>query len=49
MGVAHPTQLDRIAGHAVPERPGRHYPRPNDTTTRDIGDGRKKRPSKLIA
>ena len=44
-----PRLLDRIAGHIVPERPGRHYPRPNDTKTRDIGYGQKKRPSKLVA
>jgi hypothetical protein len=44
-----PRLLGRIAGHIAPERPGRHYPRPNDTKTRDIGHGQKKRPSKLVA
>jgi DDE family transposase len=43
-----PRLLARLAEHVVPERPGRHYPRPNDTKTRDLGHGRKQRPSKLV-
>jgi hypothetical protein len=43
-----PRLLKRIAGHVVPHRPGRHYPRPNDTRVRDVGYGQKKQPSKLI-
>lgn len=44
-----PRLLARLASHVVPERPGRHYPRPNDTKTRDLGHGKKKKPSKLVA
>jgi Transposase DDE domain len=44
-----PRLLSRIASHRVPLRPGRHYPRPNDTKVKDLGYGRKKMPSKLIA
>lgn len=44
-----PRLLDRIADHKVPPRPGRSYPRPNDTKTRDIGYGQKKKPAKLVA
>jgi hypothetical protein len=44
-----PRLLDRITEHTVPYRPGRHYPRPNDTKTKDLGYGRKKEPSKLAA
>ena len=29
-----PRLLERIAGHLVPLRPGRHYPRPKDSYTR---------------
>jgi hypothetical protein len=39
--------LSRIADHVVPERPGRHYPRPNDTKTKDLGYGKKRKPAKL--
>jgi len=42
-----PRLLARIAGHRVPERLGRHYPRPNDTKTRNLGNGRRQLPSKL--
>jgi hypothetical protein len=44
-----PRLLDRIAGHRVPSRPGRHYPRPNDTKVKNIGHGKKRLPSKLVA
>lgn len=44
-----PRLLARLAEHVVPERDGRHYPRPNDTKTRDLGHGRKQKPSKLVA
>lgn len=39
--------IDRIAQHIVPYRPGRHYPRPNDTKTKDKGYGQVQRPAKL--
>jgi hypothetical protein len=39
--------LARIASHLVPLRPGRHYSRPNDTKTKNIGKGRIRLPSKL--
>jgi hypothetical protein len=43
-----PRLLDRLASHLVPLRPGRHYPRPNDTQAKDCGRGRTKaQPSKL--
>ena len=42
-----PTLLRRIADHRVPLRPGRHYPRPNDTKVKNKGKGRRQRPSKL--
>jgi len=44
-----PRLLRRIASHRVPLRPGRHYPRPNDTKVKNLGYGRKKLPSKLVA
>lgn len=44
-----PRLLARIAEHQVPERLGRHYPRPNDTKTRNLGNGRRQLPSKLAA
>jgi hypothetical protein len=44
-----PRLLERIAEHRVPLRPGRHYPRPNDTKIKDIGYGKKRLPSKMIA
>jgi len=44
-----PRLLKRIAEHVVPDRPGRHYPRPNDTKTKNVGYGQKKKPSKLLA
>ena len=34
-----PRLLDRIASHLVAFRPGRHYPRPNDTQPKDRGNG----------
>lgn len=43
-----PRLLDRLASHLVPLRPGRHYPRPNDTQVKDCGRGRSKQlPCKL--
>jgi Transposase DDE domain len=39
--------LERIASHEVPLRPGRHYPRPNDTKVRNKGRGHYRKPSKL--
>lgn len=42
-----PRLLGRIASHTVPLRPGRHYPRPNDTKPKACGHGQKKLPSKL--
>lgn len=44
-----PHLLKRIAIHTVPHRPGRHYDRPNDTKTRNLGNGRKQQPAKLAA
>jgi hypothetical protein len=44
-----PRLLDRIASHLLPLRPGRHYPRPNDTKAKDKGKrrGEKPPPSKI--
>ena len=42
-----PRLLERIAGHTVPLRPGRHYARPQDTKTKNTGRGRQKQPHKL--
>jgi hypothetical protein len=43
-----PRLLQRIASHTVPFRPGRHYPRPNDTQPKAMGRGRREQlPSKL--
>jgi hypothetical protein len=42
-----PRLLQRIAQHVVPERPGRHYPRPNDTKIKNKGRGYSQKPSKL--
>jgi hypothetical protein len=42
-----PRLLDRIASHQNPLRPGRHYPRPNDTKAKDKGHGKKQAASKL--
>jgi hypothetical protein len=42
-----PRLLDRIAAHLVPSRPGRHYPRPNDTKAKDRGHGKKQPAAKL--
>jgi hypothetical protein len=42
-----PRLLERIARHQVPSRPGRHYPRPHDTKTKNCGRGKHKRPHKL--
>lgn len=44
-----PRLLQRIANNVVPERPGRHYPRPNDTKPKHKGRGRKQLPAKLAA
>jgi Transposase DDE domain len=42
-----PRLLARMASHTVPLRPGRHYPRPNDTKAKDRGKGSKQLASKL--
>ncbi len=42
-----PRLLARIAAHQIPWRPGRHYPRPNDTHPKNRGHGRKQLPAKL--
>lgn len=42
-----PRLLERIASHLVPLRPGRHYPRPNDTKAKDRGHGTKQLSSKI--
>lgn len=42
-----PRLLDRLASHTVPLRPGRHYPRPNDTQPKDRGHGQKQAASKI--
>ena len=42
-----PRLLRRMASHRVPYRPGRHYPRPNDTKVKNRGHGCFQRPSKL--
>ena len=44
-----PRLLEQIGGHVIPFRPGRHYPRPNDTKVKDKGKGKKQLPSKLGA
>jgi hypothetical protein len=43
-----PRLLERIAGSLVPLRPGRHYPRPNDTKVKNNGHGTIRLPSKMI-
>jgi len=42
-----PRLLENIAKHVVPARPGRHYPRPNDTKPKDRGKGQIQLPAKL--
>lgn len=42
-----PRLLQRVASHHVPLRPGRHYPRPNDTKVKNKGKGKRQQPSKL--
>ncbi len=42
-----PRLLDRIASHLVAFRPGRHYPRPNDTQPKDRGNGQRQPASKI--
>jgi hypothetical protein len=44
-----PRLLDRIASHTVPMRPGRHYPRPNDTKSKSRGRGQYQAASKISA
>jgi hypothetical protein len=44
-----PRLLQRIAQHLVAERPGRHFPRPNDTKIKNKGNGVFRLPSKLCA
>ena len=48
-GVLLPRLLDQIGGHVIPFRPGRHYPRPNDTKVKNKGKGKEQLPSKLGA
>jgi len=47
--VLWPRLLDQIGSHVIPFRPGRHYPRPNDTKVKNKGKGKKQLPSKLGA
>src|SRR4051794_1909375 len=44
-----PRLLDQLGSHVIPMRPGRHYPRPNDTKVKNKGKGKKQLPSKLGA
>jgi hypothetical protein len=44
-----PRLLQRVASHVVQLRPGRHFPRPNDTKVKDKGNGLTQLPAKLIA
>jgi hypothetical protein len=44
-----PRLLDQIGRHVIPLRPGRHYPRPNDTKVKNKGKGKKQLASKLVA
>jgi Transposase DDE domain len=43
-----PRLLKRIAAVQVPLRPGRHYPRPNDSKIKNLGYGKKRLPAKLV-
>lgn len=45
--VLRPCLLERIAGHRVRCRPGRHFPRPQDTQPKNKGNGHFQKPSKL--
>lgn len=47
MQVLLPRLLQRIASHKIAFRPGRHYDRPHDTKTRNLGNGRYRPPHKL--
>jgi hypothetical protein len=47
--VVLPNLLKRIGQHRVRKRPGRHYPRPNDTKIKNLGHGRQQIPAKLAA
>ena len=40
-----PRLLDQIGSHVIPFRPGRHYPRPNDTKVKNKGKGKKQFPA----
>jgi Transposase DDE domain len=44
-----PRLCDQIGSHVIALRPGRHYPRPNDTKVKDKGKGKKQLPTKLGA
>jgi hypothetical protein len=44
-----PNLLKRIGQNRVRKRPGRHYPRPNDTKIKNLGHGRKQLPAKIPA
>jgi transposase len=43
-----PRLLERIATVRVPLRPGRHYPRPNDSKIKNLGYGKKRLPTKQL-
>lgn len=43
-----PRLLQRIAEVHVPLRPGRHYPRPNDSKIKNLGYGKQRLPAKLL-
>lgn len=47
--VLWPRLLARLASHAVPFRPGRHYARPGDTQAKDKGHGQMRPAHKLKA
>jgi DDE family transposase len=40
-----PRLLDQIGSHVIPFRPGRHYPRPNDTKVKNKGKGKMQLPA----
>lgn len=44
-----PLLLARITEHVVPDRPGRHYPRPGDSKSKNKGRGKYALPAKLSA
>jgi hypothetical protein len=44
-----PKLIKDITTHVVPLRPGRHFPRPKDTQTKNKGYGQKQKPAKLTS